>query len=69
MQTLFRKVSAKERLPKEDGDYFVYTSDEDEPGLELHDAMHFSDYASDIWKKEVIYWLEEIKLAEIEIDI
>lgn len=65
METIFRKVSVKERLPQKDGDYFVYVKDEDD-GREMESAIHFSavfnNDANKDWENEnVIYWLEEIK--------
>jgi len=62
METNFRKVSTKERLPEKNGDYFVYVHDEDnKDGDKLVSAMHFSKLVSETWKKEVAYWLEEQK--------
>ncbi len=62
MEVNFRKVSTKERLPEKNGDYFVYVHDIDNiDGEKLVSAMHFSQLSSEIWKKEVAYWLEEIK--------
>lgn len=67
METIFRKVLAKERLPEKDDDYFVYIYDEDDrDGEKLVSAMHFSKGVSEIWKKEVAYWLEEIKIESVE---
>ena len=60
MKTIFRKVSVKERLPKQDGDYFVYVKIDE--GDELVSAIHFSVLVIEEWKKEVVYWLEEIEL-------
>ena len=62
METIFKKVSVKERLPEKNGDYFVYVHDEDDKyGEKLVSAMHFSPLVSETWKKEVAYWLEEQK--------
>ena len=57
MKTIFRKVLVKDRLPIEDGDYFVGVKDGKDT---LVSAMHFSQLASEIWKRDVVYWLEEI---------
>lgn len=59
METIFRKVSAKERLPQKDSDYFVYVKDED-GGEPLVSARHFSTSFKEDWE-DVVYWLEETK--------
>lgn len=64
METIFRKISAKDRLPKVKGYFHV----EEDGLLEhylLYDPEYDSWYDSEKYTWDIDFWLEEIELPMI----
>lgn len=59
---IYRKVLSKDRLPKNTGEYFVKFIDED--GDQLLSTWHFSPLSRPKFKKQVIWWLEEVSIIK-----
>lgn len=63
METFFRKVSAKERLPKKDGTYICFISCCEEPKEGCSTGWgdcNFQDNNFLCPEEKILFWLEEI---------
>jgi hypothetical protein len=72
METVLRKVSVKDRLPKEQGRYIFYIHEQNDLGLSKYLwNCYFDNESKEVFKnigQAVIaeYWYEEVSVEELE---